>query len=128
MREIVRASAWIGFRELVAELGGDADELLAAAHVDPASLAEPDRYLPLRNVLDGLEIAAQRLGRPDFGLLFGRRNPLSSLGPLAVAMLNSPTPREAIDVCGAISTSRTPPCVLRCRRRRNRPKKSSGSR
>ena len=41
MREIVRASAWGGFRELVEELGGNADEILAAAHVDVTALADP---------------------------------------------------------------------------------------
>lgn len=45
MREIIRASAWSGFSELVTELGGDPDAILAAAHVDKA-LADPDRYMP----------------------------------------------------------------------------------
>ena len=71
MREIVRASAWGGFRELVRELGGDPDEILAAAHVDTPALSNPDRYMPLRAYIDTLEIAAERLGRPDFGLTMG---------------------------------------------------------
>jgi AraC-like DNA-binding protein len=99
MREIVRASAWAGFRELVKELGGDADEILAAAHVDTPALSNPDRYMPLRAYIDTLEIAAERLGRRDFGLLMGLRQNLSFLGPLAVAIVNSATARAGIEVC-----------------------------
>ncbi|MEP7210036.1 MAG: AraC family transcriptional regulator [Alphaproteobacteria bacterium] len=99
MREIIRASAWEGFRKLVTELGGAADENLAAAHVDDAMLVEPDRYLPLRAFIESQEIAAKRLGRPDFGLMFGSRQNLSALGALSIAILNAPTVREAIDIC-----------------------------
>jgi AraC-like DNA-binding protein len=99
MREIVRANAWVGFRELVNELGGDADEILAAAHVDAAALSNPDRYMPLRAYIDTLEIAADRLGRRDFGLRMGLRQNLSFLGVLAVAIGNSATAREGIEVC-----------------------------
>ena len=99
MREIVRASAWGGFREAVEELGGDADEILAAAHVDVAALADPERYMPLRAFVDSQEIAAERLGRPDFGLILGGRQNLSVLGALSIAIANSATPREGIEIC-----------------------------
>jgi AraC-like DNA-binding protein len=99
MREIVRASAWGGFREAVEELGGDADEILAAAHVDVAALADPERYLPLRAFVDSQEIAAGRLGRPDFGLIMGGRQNMSVLGALSIAIANSTTPREGIEIC-----------------------------
>ena len=99
MREIIRASVWSGFRELVKELGGNADEILAAAHVDVPALSNPDRYMPLRAYIDTLEIAADRLDRRDFGLRMGLRQNLTFLGPLAVAILNSATAREGIEVC-----------------------------
>ena len=99
MREIIRASAWIGFRELVEELGGNADEILAAAHVDVAALADPERYMPLRAFIDCQAIAAQRLGRKDFGLLMGSHQPMAMLGALSIAILNSPTARQGIEIC-----------------------------
>jgi AraC-like DNA-binding protein len=99
MREIIRASAWDGFRELVTELGGCADDILAAAHITADMLVEPDRYLPLRAFIDSQEIAAKRLGRPDFGLMFGQHQNLSALGALSIAILNSPTARESIEIC-----------------------------
>ena len=99
MREIIRANAWDGFRELVESLGGNADQILAAAHVDVALLAEPDRYMPLRAFIECQEIAAKRLKRPDFGLIFGQRQNLAMLGALSIAILNSPTARESIEIC-----------------------------
>lgn len=99
MREIVRASAWDGFRQLVEELGGNPAEILAAAHVDDTALADPERYLPLRAFIDSQEIAAQRLGRADFGLLFGARQSLSILGALSIAIANSATARQGIEIC-----------------------------
>jgi AraC-like DNA-binding protein len=99
MREIIRASVWIGFRELVEELGGDADEILAAAQVDVAALVDPERYMPLRAFIDCQAIAAERLHRKDFGLLMGAHQNLSMLGPLSIAILNSPTARQGIEIC-----------------------------
>jgi len=98
MREIVRAEAWKGLRELIGSLGGDADAAFAAAHVDIDALAFPDRYLPLRTLIDTVEIAAQRTGRPDFGLLNGSQANNSVMGALSIAALNSPTGREGLAV------------------------------
>jgi AraC-like DNA-binding protein len=99
MREIVRASAWGGFRELVEDLGGDADEYLAAAHVDVAALQDPERYMPLKAFIDSMAIAAERLNRPDFGLMFGTRQDLSMLGAIFIAIANSTTARQGIEIC-----------------------------
>jgi len=98
MREIIRASAWNGFRDLVIELGGDPDVILAAAQVSPSWLSEPERYVPLRAFVDTLAIAAERLDRSDFGLQFGQVQNMSALGALSIAIINSPTAREGINV------------------------------
>ncbi len=100
MREIVRAEAWKGFREIVEELGGDPGEILAAARVDESALVMPDRYLPLRSLVDSIEIAATRLGRPDFGLLSGTRTSISMLGALTIAASNATSGREGWEVVG----------------------------
>lgn len=99
MREIVRAGAWSGFRELVTELGGDAEAILATARIASSMLTEPDRYLSLRAFLECQEIAARELGRPDFGLMLGSRQNLAMLGPLSIAILNAATARESIEIC-----------------------------
>ncbi|HOY77453.1 MAG TPA: AraC family transcriptional regulator ligand-binding domain-containing protein [Hyphomonadaceae bacterium] len=98
MREIIRASAWSGFRELVIELGGDPDAILAAAQVSPSALTDPERYMPLRAFVDSLASAAERLERPDFGLRLGQVQNISTLGALSIAIINAPTAREGIEV------------------------------
>lgn len=98
MREIIRASAWSGFRELVSELGGDADAILAAAQVDASTLNQPERYVPLSAFANAQAIAAERLGRKDFGLLFGQAQNLSAMGALSIAIINSSTMRDGIDI------------------------------
>lgn len=99
MREIIRASAWGGFSETVEAFGGDPEEILAAAHVDPATLADPERYLPLKSYIASQEIAAKRLNRPDFGLRFGQHQKMSMLGALSIAVVNAPTARAGIEMC-----------------------------
>ena len=112
MREIVRASAWDGFRQLVEELGGNSAEILATAHVDVGALSDPERYLPLRALIDSQEIAAERLGRPDFGLVFGARQSLSILGALSIAIANSATAREGIEICARYLHVHNPALVM----------------
>lgn len=98
MREIIRASAWEGFADLVKELGGDPDAILAAAQVDVAALRDAERYMPLRAFLESQAIAAERLGRRDFGLVMGQQQKMSVLGALSIAIINSPTARQGIEI------------------------------
>ena len=99
MREIIRASAWSGFRELVTELGSDVDAILAAAQVDTSALDQPERYVPLRAFANAQAIAAERLNRKDFGLLFGQAQNLSAMGGCR-------SPSSIPRPCATASTSR----------------------
>src|SRR5262249_20147888 len=95
--EIVRVDGLAGFRELVRALGRDGDVLLRGAGIDPAALTERDGYRPSRNVFLAYELAQARLKCPDFGMrLAGSRDP-DLLGPLAVAMRNAATGRDAFE-------------------------------
>jgi AraC-like DNA-binding protein len=98
MREIIRASAWGGFAELVRELGGDPEAIFAKVQLDPRMLEDSERYVSLRQFMDGQTLAAEQLDRPDFGLLIGQRQTMSVLGALAIAMVNSATARQAIEI------------------------------
>jgi hypothetical protein len=100
VREVVRAEAWKGFRELVADLGGDTAQILASAGVDDAALGNPDQYVPLRWLVNSIEVGARRLNRPDFGLLSGLRASLSELGALTVAANNASSGRMGWETVG----------------------------
>jgi AraC-like DNA-binding protein len=94
--EIVRAEALRGFCELADELGGDGEQLLRAAGIDPAALADGDKYLPYRRVIAVVESAAAELNCPDFGLRMAGRVGAGMLGPLAVAMYSADNTRAAL--------------------------------
>jgi AraC-like DNA-binding protein len=96
--EIVRAEALRGFRELASELGGDGDALLREAGIDPAALADGDRYLPYRRVIAVVERAAAVLNCPDFGLRMAQRIGTEMLGPLSVAMNSAENTRAALAI------------------------------
>ncbi len=98
VKEVTRASAWGGFSELAASMGGNPTQILAAAHVDAEMLVNPERFLPIRLLADTLAIAADRLKRKDFGLVLGQMQGSAMLGPLWIAMNNAETTRRAIEV------------------------------
>jgi hypothetical protein len=112
MKEIIRASAWAGFADIVKELGGDPASILAAAQVEVSALEDPERYLPLRAFIDTQTIAAEKLGRLDFGLLMGQRQTMSVLGALSIAIINSPTAREGIEIAARYMHIHNPAFVM----------------
>ncbi len=100
MNGVVRAEAWRGFRELVTELGGDAKAIFAEANIDESLLEDPNRYVPVRQLVRSLHLAAKSLKRTDFGMLTGTIPNGSVMGPLSISAINSPTARIALDVVG----------------------------
>src|SRR5690242_12218289 len=94
--EIVRVDSLLGFRQLVAELGGDAEALLRESDIEPRALDSEDHYVSFRNFMLLFERTASALDCPDFGMrLAARLNP-DILGPLAVAIQNAETARASL--------------------------------
>lgn len=112
MKDIIRASAWTGFAELVTELGGNPDSIFAEADVDRRMLGDPDLYLPIKKFVACQAIAAERLQRPDFGLQMGQRQTTSVLGALSIAIANAATPREGVTVASRFLHVHNPSAVL----------------
>lgn len=82
--------------ELIAELGGDAEALLAAHGIDPCAVNDFDRYVRYDDAAAVLGHAARELGSPDFGLRLGTMQSIGSLGPLSVILRHSETVGDAI--------------------------------
>lgn len=93
---LIRGTALLGFTELVDELGGDVDELLARAHLSRASIGDHDTFISYRGVTGVLEAAALATGAGDFGRRLATRQGLEILGPLGVAARTAPTVGEAL--------------------------------
>jgi AraC-like DNA-binding protein len=97
---MVRSDSLRYFGELVRAMGGDPGPLFASARIDPARVERRDQLIPYRQMIHLLEIAADALGRPDFGLRLARRQYAEGiLGPLDIAMRNSPTVSAAWRFC-----------------------------
>jgi AraC-like DNA-binding protein len=96
MGAMVRVQALRGYRQLVAELGGDPVRLLRAAKVKSTAFDQPASFIDFASVVQLLERASRDLACPDFGLRLAERQDIGILGPLAVAMRYSATVGEAM--------------------------------
>ncbi len=92
----IRVTALAGFPELVKELGGDVLALLREAGIPASAIDEADVFLPYRNVLHAIELAAATLRVPDFGLRLAERQGIEILGPIAALVQSAPTTGAAL--------------------------------
>ncbi|GAB1640502.1 AraC family transcriptional regulator [Krasilnikovia sp. MM14-A1259] len=94
---MVRAAGLRGLPELVDDLGGDGGALLARFRVARAALDSDDTVIGAATADRMLETAAAELSCPDLGLRLAGQQDVTVLGPLAVAIENSPTFGDALD-------------------------------
>jgi AraC-like DNA-binding protein len=112
MTAMLRAGGMRGYRELVRELGGAPDDLLAQFHIPPGTLDDEDALVPLRSFLHLLEASAARLHVADFGLRLAAAQDIGVLGPLAVAMQNAKTVGEALEFAARYMFIHSPAIAL----------------
>ena len=93
---MVRASGLSGYRELVADLGGDPDSFLSRFRIPPDVVEQPQAFVSYTALIRLLESTAQELRCPDFGLQLSTRQDLGILGPLGVAVRNCKNLGEAM--------------------------------
>lgn len=98
MKELLPLGYLDGLRALFTELGGDFDELLSELQVGAHGKVTTGEHFPHRKLIEMANLAARKVRRNDFGLMWGVRTNPMILGPLSVAMLNAPTPRHAIEL------------------------------
>lgn len=86
-----------GFHELVAELGGDTNDLFAEAAINPAMVHRAGYGVDYNVFASLLATAARRLGAPDFGLRLAMKQRAAQIfGPVEVVMRNAGTVGEAV--------------------------------
>lgn len=96
MEPFIRTTSFVGFRELVAKLGGDPWPLLRRFRIKAQLLDEEDARVPLRSLVGLLECAAQELECADFGLRMAEYQNLHVLGPIAVMARSSASVGHAL--------------------------------
>lgn len=100
MGSLIRTTHLWGYKDLVEELGGDAEALMARFHIAPSIAHDPDAFMPYRNMAQLLETSATELDCPDFGLRLSRWQGLDTLGPIAVIARNAHTVDAAFKSIG----------------------------
>jgi AraC-like DNA-binding protein len=95
---VVRGTGLSGYSRLVAELGGDPDELLRAAGIRSEDAGEHEVFLPYRSLIVAVETAAAATSTPDFGRRLALRQGIEILGPLGVAARTAATVGDAFAI------------------------------
>jgi AraC-like DNA-binding protein len=112
--DFVRADALHLFAGLVSDLGGDPEQQLKRASIDPQILTKEDGIFSYRALIHLLQDCSVELDCPTFGLqLAARQGGLRVLGPLEIAMMNSKTFVEAYKYCAEHLQSYSPAVELK---------------
>ena len=98
MTDSVRAAGLRGFDVLVRSLGGDPGAMLRRQRLPADLLRDEESLLPVVKLVRLLEAAARALDCPDFGMRLAQAQDIGILGPVAVAIQNSPTLGEALKI------------------------------
>jgi len=110
---LIRATALSHFPELVRELGGDPEELLAAHGIRAADAGRSDVYVGLRGGIGAIEAAATTTGTTDFGRRLGLRQGIEILGPLGVAARTAETLGAALRIFDLFMAAYSPGLSVR---------------
>jgi AraC-like DNA-binding protein len=94
---LVRSAGLQKFRQVVEELGGDAEGFARQAGLAVTALDSDELLVEDTAIAAVLEIAASALRCGDLGLRVGGAQDLTMLGPLSVAIQNSPSVRDALE-------------------------------
>ncbi|MFY0641221.1 MAG: AraC family transcriptional regulator [Bermanella sp.] len=96
MTQLVRSESLTGYCQLVEQLGGDPDALLAPFKLDRTKLNTEGYMFPYRNFVGLLEASAKALDCHDFGIRCANLQDFSVLGPIALAAQQSQNLGQAL--------------------------------
>lgn len=95
---VIRGTSLTGYPDLVTELGGDPDPLLARAGISRTDVGRFDSFFTYVSLIHAVESAATATSTPDFGRRLARRQGIETLGPVGVAARTSKTVTEALQM------------------------------
>jgi len=93
----IRATALWGYRELVHQLGGDANQFLSRFGIPRGADEQEGAFIGFEAYVHMLAASAEELSCPDFGLRLSKWHGLDVLGPIAVIARNARTVLDAAD-------------------------------
>jgi AraC-like DNA-binding protein len=96
MARFIRSTCLTDYVPIARSFGLDPYRLLKHVGLDRSCLVDPEIKIPVGEVCRLLEHSAHAAGAEDFGLRMSEPRRLSDLGPLALAMRDAGTLREAL--------------------------------
>jgi len=96
MSAVVRSSILPEVRRLALASGLDPVALFKRAGIHRRHLENPELTLPVRTIVELLEVAALSSGLDDFGLRLGEARGVPDLGPVILMLREATTAREAL--------------------------------
>lgn len=93
---LIRVNGLHGVIEFLQQLNAPIDRLLAKAKLSPLILHEPETLLPLKQMLQFIDIAAATEGITQFGLLAGQHTQIAKMGAFGRLLCHSLTLYDAI--------------------------------
>ncbi len=112
MANLIRAAAFMGFIDLVHELGGNPFEILNQVNITPKQLQNPDELVSAAAFISSLKIASEKTMHPDFGLRLGQRQDINMLGPIGLLARQCGTVKEAFSVIGRYINLHNPGAIV----------------
>ena len=108
MGSLIRATALLGYPELVRELGGDPAAFLTRFHIPAGAEHQEDAFISFESLTRMLEATAEELRCPDFGLRLSGWQGLHILGPIAVIARNAQTVLDGMEAIARFLYIHTP--------------------
>lgn len=106
--QLIRGSSLTGFTALVTSFGGDPAVVLTLANLDPEDVGQRGRYVPLRNAVAAVEVAATVLNVADFGRQLATRQSIDILGPVGVAARTAATVSDGFAILDTYMSAYSP--------------------
>lgn len=91
-----RAVMLSNYGEVARFVGLNPLEMLREAKISPASLEDPENWLPGERILSLIDTSATLSDRDDFGILLGRCRTFTSLGPVSLLLKHEATVHDII--------------------------------
>src|SRR5262245_6904869 len=98
MPKLIRAASLSGYAELARSMGLNSARLLKAVDLDAAEIADPDRRIPVKSLVQLLELSASTSNVEDFGLRLSEFREFTNLGPVSLVARDEPLVRGALGV------------------------------
>ena len=110
---VIRATALSFFPEVVREVGGDPDRLLAQVGIDPSDVGRSDVFVSLHSAVTVLEIAAKATSTPDLGRRLAAVQGIEILGVVGIAASTASDVAEALSIFERFLAAYSPGLGLR---------------